>query len=307
MSSELENNILSAIGNCDVSASGYHQLKCPMCNSDQIKAGFKFESDKIIYSCFKGKCDASSEYTYGEPLYKKFRELLNELDVDIPLSLRMDSRKPKPIEILNEELYEKHTYVHTDLPSDSRSYNPERHYWFADFLASRKVEFKHQLYISEGKLVIPFFHRGNQIGYQEVSINQNTGKTFYKTSSGNTDLMFINTKDGYISKRPIIVEGIMDAISIPDGVAILGNSVSKKQAYLLRHSTPLLIPDRKGSNFINVAKRYGWDISIPDWKVKDVNEAVIKYGKFVTCKIIHDSIQTNIKTAEVRFRAWQKK
>jgi len=277
-----------------------------VCNDRVKRAGFKFESDKIIYSCFRGKCDASTEYEYGQPLYNKFREVLDAIGVDIPFDLRMHRQKHKPVEKLNEELYEKHTYDSIELPSDHVRYQPDTHYYFREFLESRKVEFNQQLYVSNNKLLIPFYYRTELIGYQTISVNQNN-KTFYQTSSGNTDLMFINSKGGYINSNPVIVEGIMDAASIPDSIAILGISVSRKQAYLLRNSTPLLLPDRKGSNFIKVAKRYGWDISIPDWKVKDVNEAIQKYGKFITMKMIHDGIQDNIKKSEVRFRLWAKK
>lgn len=309
MSTELEDNIKSVLGGCDVSSSGYYQLKCPVCNDHTKRAGFKFESDKVIYNCFRGKCDASTEHEYGQPMYKKFRHLMDVFGVEIPLELRLNKHKPKSIEKLNKDLYEKHSYDDLEFPEDFINYSPEFHYWFDDFLKDRHVDFKRDLYVGKegdwrNKLIIPFYHQHKLIGWQGVSVYD--GKTFYMTSSDNTDLMFINNKQGYIVDEPLIVEGVMDAAVIPDAIATLGNKVSKKQAYFLRNSNPILIPDRKGSDFLRVAKMYGWRISIPEWKVKDVNAAVQKYGKFVTMKMIHDGIQDNIKKAEVKYRLWKK-
>ena len=312
MSTELEDQIkANPLIDSTASASGYHQLVCPICSDHKKRAGFKFDSDKIIYSCFRGKCDASTEYVYGDGMYKKFRELMNTLSVDIPIELRLNKKKTKSIEKLNEELYEKHTYDTVELPDDFVEYHPDYHYWFDDFLKERQADFNRDLYVGKedswnNKLIIPFYHQGKFIGWQGIAVSSNN-KTFYQTSSGNTDLMFINNPNGYIVKRPVIVEGIMDAVAIPDAIAILGNSVSKKQAYLLRDCDPILLPDRKGSNFIAVSKRYGWQISIPEWKVKDSNEAVQKHGKFVMMKMVHDGIQKNILKAEVKYNLWKRK
>ena len=293
------------------SSSGYNQLVCPMCNDHKKRAGFAFHPDRIVYSCFRGKCDASTEYVYGEAMYKKFRGLMDVFGVDIPIELRLNRQKAKPIEKLNEELYEKHTYDDIELPNDFVKYHPDYHYWFDAFLKKRHADFNRELYVGKedtwnNKLIIPFYQQGKLIGWQGISVFEN-GKTFYQTSSGNTDLMFINNSSGYIVKNPVIVEGIMDAVTIPDAIAILGNSVSKKQAYLLRNCDPILLPDRKGSNFISVSKRYGWKISIPEWNVKDSNAAAQKYGKFVMMKMVHDGIQSNTLKAEVRYNLWKTK
>lgn len=307
---ELEDNIRSAVSFSEITATGFHTLKCPVCNDTRTRAGFRFEIDKIVYNCFRGKCDASTEYEYDSTgMYKKFRELMSVFSIDIPISLRAQHRKKKTVTKLNEKLYEEHHYDDLKLPSDFVQYHPDYHYWFDDFLKKRHAEFGRDLYVGKedtwnNKLIIPFYHNHKLIGWQGVSVYDNG--TFYQTSSDNTDIMFINNKQGFIHKNPIIVEGIMDAVVIPDSIAILGNSVSKKQAYMLKDSNPILLPDRSDSKFIDIAKRYGWSISIPEWKVKDANEAVQKYGMFVMMKMVHDGIQNNIKKAEVRYKLWER-
>ena len=53
--------------------------------------------------------------------------------------------------------------------------------------------------------------------------------------------------------------------------------------------------DRAGARMINNAIEYGWSVSFPVWleTCKDVNEAVVKYGKLFVLKTILDSKQTS--------------
>jgi DNA primase len=49
--------------------------------------------------------------------------------------------------------------------------------------------------------------------------------------------------------------------------------------------------DRAGAKMVNNAIEYGWSVSFPVWleTCKDVNEAVVKYGKLFVLKTILDS------------------
>jgi hypothetical protein len=61
--------------------------------------------------------------------------------------------------------------------------------------------------------------------------------------------------------------------------------------------------DRAGSKLIDQACDWGWSVSMPPWHegIKDVNNAVLKYGKILTMQAIlkhtHDS-RTKIKLNE---------
>ena len=291
------------------SSSGFYQLVCPSCRKHRKAAGFKFEIDKIIYQCFRGTCDATTVYEYGKPMYKKFRNILNLLNIEIPLNLKL-SPTTKNTKTFDENLYESHTYNKIILPSNFEKFNRDKHRYFADYLDRRCATFDTQLYVGKedawkNRLIIPFYYNGELIGWQGV--NEYYRSMPYLNSSGNTDLLYINNGFGHVPKIPILVEGIFDASVLPNGVGTLHSSVSKKQAYILRHSQPILVPDRKGSKYIDVAKKYGWRLSIPAWKVKDVNDAVQTYGIFVTTKMIHDGIQSNILTAEAKYRMWKLK
>jgi hypothetical protein len=308
---ELEENIKTSVIFHSIAATGFHTLKCPVCNDTRIRAGFVFESDRVVYNCFRGKCDASGEYVYGQYMSRKFRQLMRTLDVEIPVEVRLNNKKQVQHEY-DKSLYEQHSYKAIELPEDVVEYDPYKHYWFEEMLSDRCVDFNRKLYVGtdkewEHKLIVPFYHLNKLIGWQGVSYFSSTKSTRYLTSSGNTDIIYINNDIGRIIKRPIIVEGIMDASVFGDSIAILGNHVSKKQAYMLRCSSPILIPDRKDSNFLKAAKKYGWDISIPKWKEKDLNAAVQNHGKLVTAKMIYDGITNNITKAEVKYNLWRTK
>ena len=103
---ELDADIKSAIlGGVTPKTTGFYAIKCPMCRSKETKAGFKFEPDKIIYNCFKGKCTASTEYVYGEHVSKNFKELMETIGVQIPLNAKFSNKKAK-VQSLDLSKYE---------------------------------------------------------------------------------------------------------------------------------------------------------------------------------------------------------
>ena len=89
-----------------------------------------------------------------------------------------------------------------------------------------------------------------------------------------------------------------------NGIAVLQSTVSKKQAYFFRNKKPILLPDRKGSNFLEIAKKYNWNICIPNWNEKDANEVIQKYGKLVLAQKIKDGVQDSIHKAELLYKLW---
>ena len=291
------------------SATGFYQLVCPACNDYKKRAGFRFENNKIVYSCFRGKCDASTEYVYGEPMYKKFRYLMHVMGIDIPVEYSLLKTKKKKVTI-DGNLYEPHYFKQVSLPDGCVEYNSEEHIQISEWIEERKVSFNVPLYVgrfgtAKNKLIVPFIFNRMIIGYQLIWKQDN--QYCYQTSSGNTDLVFINDSNGYIHQHALVSEGVMDAACFKGGVAVLGNGVSKKQAFLFMNSNPILIPDRKDSRFLDVAKRYKWRLCVPEWKEKDINDAIKRYGKFIVARMIHDGILVDSLEMEVKYKMWSKR
>ena len=82
----------------------------------------------------------------------------------------------------------------------------------------------------------------------------------------------------------LVMEGVFDALSI-SGLAVLHAEVNDAQVKLIRSlgKEITVVPDQDeaGMKLVDRAVELGWHVSIPEWPddVKDVNDAVIKFGK----------------------------
>jgi DNA primase len=91
-----------------------------------------------------------------------------------------------------------------------------------------------------------------------------------------------------------------------DGLAVMHSTVSDLQARLIRNlgKEIIVVPDqdKAGIELIDRAVELGWSVSIPDWPddVKDVNDAVVKFGKLATLLTIMQSRETSKIKIELR-------
>jgi hypothetical protein len=104
----------------------------------------------------------------------------------------------------------------------------------------------------------------------------------------------------------IVTEGIFDALSI-SGLALMHNTVSDAQARLIRTlgREIIVVPDqdRPGMELVDRAIELGWAVSMPEWEdCKDVNDAVIKYGRLSTLLSIMKAKETSRIKIELRKR-----
>ena len=114
-------------------------------------------------------------------------------------------------------------------------------------------------------------------------------------------------------ERPyvIVVEGPLDAISI-GGVAILGADIMDKQAMLINRlgKKPVLVPDcdKDGERSVARAIELGWAVSMPNWGdgVKDVNDAIRKYGRLYTLYLIMAAKEESALKIQLAAKHWFK-
>jgi DNA primase len=105
----------------------------------------------------------------------------------------------------------------------------------------------------------------------------------------------------------IVAEGPFDAISI-EGCALLGAEIKDSQNWLLKQLNKeiVLVPDRDitGLKLCNRALELGYKVSIPNWEsdVKDVNDAVVRYGKLPTLLSILQWATTSKVKIEIQRR-----
>jgi hypothetical protein len=119
------------------------------------------------------------------------------------------------------------------------------------------------------------------------------------------------------SRFVIVVEGAFDAMSI-DGVAVLSNECNETQADIIDSlgREVIVVPDFdrhvnkhgrsvwSGSKLVDQAIEYGWSVSFPVWHetCKDVNDAVVKYGRLYTLKTILDAKENSRLKIEIMKR-----
>jgi DNA primase len=115
----------------------------------------------------------------------------------------------------------------------------------------------------------------------------------------------------YLRKYVIIVEGPIDAIHI-GACAVLSNEVSQMQRNLIDGLGRLVIvvPDRdsSGIKLVKAALDYKWTVSYPDWDegIKDVNDAVRRYGRVMTLYKIMRAVETSPLKIQLISKEWFK-
>jgi hypothetical protein len=159
------------------------------------------------------------------------------------------------------------------------------------------------------KIIIPFVYKGIQVGFSARTINDRKfGKYITQSQPG-----YVYGIDQQTPKArfAILCEGLLDALSL-NAISPLNNFCSDEQIDLIEgiHREIILVPDRDkaGVDLIKVALRQKWAVSFPEWgpNIKDINDAVKKYGTLFTMKTIIDAKETSALKIEMSVREWCK-
>lgn len=302
---ELSDNIQSSMSLGRQESTGWYSCVCPVCKNDRKTGGFLFEDDKIIYKCFRASCDSDCGITEGEYVSRKFRSLMETVGVQVPIKL-LTAGTGKIAEVFKDtELFVKHEpdriKMREGLCLLSKSKHDNAELW-REYFESRFVDISNIYMIESGKYhgntIIAMKQNGGLVGYTIV-----TPDGYIKDYQGNSNLLYL--PDGRVYDTMFVVEGVLDAKSIPSGCAVGSDRITPEQAYHLRNcNRVIMIPDRSGNRFIKQFHSYGWEISIPKWNVKDVNEAVVKLGLIETVKRILDGSTDSLSEAQIKYELW---
>ena len=248
------------------------------------------------YHCFN--CNFTAGFTLGKPVGIKARKLLGWLGVskvDIDW-LNLESLRNKSINDIIDDRSKSITanikFKDASLPTDARLIN-ETDTHVINYLNSRGIKYNQYAFMispnnkgrNSNRIIIPYSNNGKIVGYTSRYLDDKKPKYLNEQQEGyvfGLDLQHDNWK------FVIVMEGVLDAISI-DGCAVLHNKISNKQALQLKqlYREVIVVPDQDnaGLKLIDDALKNGFEVSIPKWKddsVKDVNDAVVKYGKIAT-------------------------
>jgi hypothetical protein len=161
-----------------------------------------------------------------------------------------------------------------------------------------------------GRVIIPIYKDDNLIFYIGRDLTGKKQKKYLSPSYSKEKIIYGFHELYRETEEPLyIVEGWFDAFVI-NGVAILGNEISEAQTTWLNKSyrKKVYIPDRFGDGWVAAehALKKGWSVSTPEiGNCKDINEAVLKYGKLYVMKSIAENIAEGF-TAQARLGVYCK-
>lgn len=286
------------------SSSGWISFNAPCCvhngeNPDRrSRGGLKVTDQGWSYHCFN--CNYTASFTLGRNLSLKARRLLQWLGVDTNEieRINLESLKHKSIagiidsrktfDALADITFEERTL---DTNSVKFIAPEDQPYW--DYIRSRHVPESYPMLIRDGNdgihwtrphVIIPFTHNDVIVGHSCRFLDNKSPKYINDMQPGyvfGTDLQHDNWQ------YAIVVEGLFDALSI-NGLAVMHSTVNDAQARLIRSlgKEIIVVPDQDsaGLELVDRAVELNWAVSIPPWPadVKDVNDAVQRYGRVAT-------------------------
>lgn len=302
-------------------SSGWVSFNAPCCvhrgdsQDKRSRGGLKANGDGWSYHCFN--CGYTASFVLGRPLSFKARKLLEWLGVDKQdiEAVNLESLKHKSIHGLidsHKQVIKVVEFEEKDLPADLEmlNINNHNHDVYLKYLINRSIDPTQYPYMvspdgegrSSKRIVIPFTHNGMMVGNTARFIDDRQPKFISDTQQG---YVFGVDLQKPTWTQAIVVEGVFDALAI-NGLAVLHNDINTQQAQLIKSlgKDITVVPDfdEAGLKLIDRAVELGWGVSIPNWEegIKDVNDAVIRYGKLATLLIILEAREKSKIKIELR-------
>lgn len=312
--------------------SGWTSFNAPCCvhngtSADTRQRGglIKNGDDGVSYHCFN--CGFKASWNKGRKLSWKMRRFLEWLgasdDVINKLALAVLQFQDK---VDHTQIVELPKFNEVPLPDSARELSAWDDYKALEPTGMDSNLVKIYEYLKERNLntddytfywtpelgyrdrvIIPFYHENKIVGWTARTILPNKQPKYL--SEQQPGYVFNLDSQHYNRLFTIVVEGPIDAIHV-DGVALMGSEVKDAQALLLKslNKEVILVPDRdeKGKQLIDRALELGWSVSMPNWSddIKDVNDAVQKYGRVYTLHSIVLQKESNELKIKLRSKQW---
>jgi hypothetical protein len=301
-------------------SSGWISFNAPCCvhNGESAdrrqRGGIKATDQGWSYHCFN--CGFTASFVLGRNLSFKARKLLGWLNVDRNEieRINLESLRHRNIEgILNErqqvsQKLQGIEFEDRDLPADTQPLNDTAIQYLADRGIHADYPFLYKTMPRPG-IVIPFTHDNQVVGHTTRFLDDRTPKYIQDIQHGyvfGTDLQ----RDSW--QHVLVMEGVFDALSI-GGLAVLHAEINDAQVRLIRSldREVTVVPDQDeaGMRLVDRALELGWAVSIPKWPtdVKDVNDAVRRYGRVATLLSIFEARNTSRIKIEMARRSLSRK
>ena len=329
----LKNVILSNLGPQKPAPNNWLKSNCKLCHLNnqgvdkRHRFGIQITSDKILVHCFN--CGFSASYTEGKSLTSSFKKFLIHIDVDIKFISHLEFEIFKNKNNLSETKDgAKESYIKSwkpySLPDDSLTLKEWLEYSIddsnfinvANYAISRKLYNFENLYWTPSssfnlcnRLIIPYYFNTKIVGFTSRLCYPDKDIPKYYQQCPSDFVYNLDNQHSFSRKTVIITEGVIDALVI-DGVATLGE-INKNKIDLINKLQKRIIvcPDRdtKGEHLVKAAIDNNWEVSFPKWElqIKDVADAVVKYGRILALHSILESAISNREKIIVNWKMLQ--
>ncbi len=312
------------------SVSGWVSFNAPCCihNGESAdrrqRGGIKVTEQGWSFHCFN--CGFTASFIQGRTLSFKARKLLSWLNIP-----------QEEIERINLESL-RHRSIQGILDDRQRTANAVQAIQFEDrelpegfiivdqhtpvhwqYLKDRCIPLDYPMGMNGGEpnakwsprhgIIIPFTYDGRIVGHTTRYLDDKMPRYIHDIQSGyvfGTDLQKPNWQ------HVIVMEGVFDALSI-SGLAVLHAEISDAQVRLIRslgrEITVVPDQDQAGMKMVDRALDLGWAVSMPPWPpdVKDVNDAVKRWGRLATLMHIFQTRETSRIKIELSKKKIKKK
>jgi hypothetical protein len=316
-------DILSIVpGKKKLTSSGWYSFNAICCGyrghrpDKRSRGGIKFDGESNwSMHCFN--CGFKCGFTLGKTLTKNTKQFLSWCGIEETQIQKwnLESLQYKDlldyVKVKKEKLrvkFKEHTLPEGELID----INNTLHKIYVDYLQSRKINpnsYPFMITPNEtgrmGKrIIIPYTFKNKIVGHTSRFLDNKIPKYINEQQPGYVFGFDFQKPDWQVC---ILVEGIFDALSI-NGCALTHNTINDDQALLLSSLKKqiIFVPDRDktGLETCNRALELGYSVSIPNWEsdVKDVNDAVVRYGKLATLLSIFQSSTTSKVKIEMQRR-----
>jgi len=292
-------DILSIIpGKKKLTQGGWHSFNAVCCHHRGHKAdikgrgGIKKDGENWSYACFN--CGYKCGFTLGKSISDITKSLLKWCGIDDIQIQRWSLESLQYKDLLDfAHLKKQKTKIKFEehkLPEGELiDINNTLHKVYIDYLSARSINYNDYPFLvtpndtgrQSNRIIIPYTYKNKIVGHTSRFLDNKIPKYINEQQPG---YVF-----GYDFQKPnwevcLLVEGIFDALSL-NACALTHNTINDAQAQLLAQLNKriIFIPDRDetGLKTCDRALELGYSVSIPEWddNVKDVNDAVVKYGK----------------------------
>ena len=312
--------------------SGWLSFNAPCCHHNgttadsRSRAGLIQNADQgLSYHCFN--CGYKASWVSGRNLTFKLKRLMQWLNVpdDVITKLALNVLQQTDEKSIHRNLAQFPKFKTIELPKQAKTI----YEWHKEFLQQNKEPNSNYIKVLEyingrnlnindydfywspemgyrDRMIVPFYYQDKIVGWTARKIVDDKVKYLSEQQPG-----YVFNLDAQDDDRlfVIAVEGPIDAILL-DGVAFLGSEVKQQQSMLIKslNKKIIVVPDRDsaGEKLIHDAMDLGWSVSMPEWDqdVKDINDAVIKYGRLHTLYSIVKHAENQQLKIKLRMKKW---